>query len=195
MFRLSKLLDSRPLSLSLVHRLSFVSVAPTPAPFPSLEQTSLSFNALAPLFTMFARALFTDRSRLPFVAARPRPLRGIEGIDGFAAAAVSQVSSSAAARETKKKRTGRGGYERAVEHEEEIPGRVFSTVGVLRGRILTPLTAAERRRKDAGGREGRGMGTKWGRRAGDGKEKPLKLAFRRVHFSRHLYGPLTLAIR
>lgn len=69
--------------------------------------------------------------------------------------AVSQVSSSTAERGTKKgptieRRKGEeeGGEDAGVEDEEEIPGRVFSTSGVPRGRSLTPLMTTKERKRN-----------------------------------------------
>lgn len=63
--------------------------------------------------------------------------------------------------------------------------------GVLRGRILTPVSRRQRKRE---GETETAVGNVEKER--EEKRKAIKArAFRELYFSRHLYGRLTLAIR
>lgn len=75
-----------------------------------LEQTSPSFSALAPLFSMFARALFTDRSRLPFVAVQLAGSRD-QGIDGSRCCIAGQFEHGGR-KDKKRAQGGEGRYGR-----------------------------------------------------------------------------------
>lgn len=133
---------SMPTKLSI--RVCFVLLYfPTPARSFDLEQTSLSFSTLAPLFLMFARCLVHGSVAPTF----RRGAGSLEFEGPWACDAVSQVSSTG--RRTKKKgaKRGRGGGE--TEGREEIWGyrRVagkkfpdeFSRRLNLGRRILTPV--------------------------------------------------------
>lgn len=151
-----------------------------------LEQTSPSHSARwLHCSRCLPGALFTDRSRLPFVAVSA--LSPVRRTVGLRCRIAGQFDGKA---DEKKGQSGGKriwGYKRAVG--KKFPDE-FSRRSNPGRRILTPVSRRwkkENRRKGTAGHEKE--------ETREEKEKPLKRALRRLHFSRHLYGRLTLAIR